>query len=379
MIKIAYLIDTIFSPVGGTEKQLLFLLNQLDRNKFTPILCTLTLSDWLDHNFAVCPLYVSNITSFKKLDTWNKIWRLSRLLKRERVAIVQTFFSDANKVGILAAKLAGVPLIISSRRNQGYWHTKSELTQTRFFNRWADLFIVNSFSTKEWLKAVEFVDEEQIKVVYNGIDISLFDADKRSQRSNYRQMLGIANNDIAIGMVANYRPVKGYEIFLKAAQVVASKTPNVIFFAVGDYKGEEEYANKLHELADQLGLKESFRFLGPRSDVADILQAFDFGVLSSNSESFSNALGEYLAAGLPVVTTDVGGASEAVSLGENGYIVPVGDYQSLGKCLLKIIARTDRTAMRKVSRERAEHLFSLARMVEQHEEIYRAGIHNEAI
>jgi len=377
MIKIAYVIDTVFSPVGGTEKQLLLLLKHLDRSKFTPILCTLTLSDWLEQSFSECPLYVSDITSFKKLDAWKKIWSLSRLLKNERVDIVQTFFQDGNKVGTIAAKLAGVPLIISSRRNQGYWHTKSELMQLNILNRWVDLVIANSFSTKEWIKAVEKIEDDKIRVAYNGIDISLFDADKRLQRSHYRQLLGITNDDIAIGMVANYRPIKGYEVFLKAAQLVAQKTSNIMFFAIGDFDGEDEYTSKLFEMTEQLGINEHFNFLGPRLDVASILQALDVGVLSSNSESFSNALGEYLAAGLPVVTTDVGGAQESVSVGENGYIVPVGDYQSLGNRILDVITCEDRALMGKISRERAERLFSLTSMIARHEELYRTGINNE--
>lgn len=377
MTRIAFVIDTIYSPVGGTEKQLLHLLKHLDRNRFTPLLCTLTLSDWLDKHFDACPLYVSDITSFKRLDTWGKIWSLSRFLKDERVDIVQTFFPDANKVGIIAAKLAGVPLVISSRRNQGYWHTKAELAQVKILNHWVDLFIANSFSTKEWVKTVECVAEEKVRVAYNGIDLSLFDANNRSQRTLYRQMLGITDHDIAICMVANYRPIKGYEVFLRAARVVAEQASNVIFFAVGDYDEQDEYFDKLRELSSQLGLKERFIFLGPRTDVSLLLQAIDIGVMSSNSESFSNALGEYLAAGLPVVSTDVGGALESISMGENGYIVPVGDYQSLSERILEVIFREDRSVMGKASRDRADRFFSLSSMIRRHEEIYLAGLKHE--
>lgn len=377
MKKIAYIIDTVYSPVGGTERQLLLLLQHLDRSKFTPILCALTLSDWLEKSFTNCPLYVSNITSFKKLDAWKNMWRLSRFLRDERVDIVQTFFQDANKVGIIAAKLAGVPLVISSRRNQGYWHTKAELAQVKILNHWVDLFIANSFSTKEWVNAVEHAAEEKIKVAYNGIDLSLFDANNRSQRTLYRQMLGITDHNIAICMVANYRPIKGYEVLLRAARVVAEHASNAIFFAVGDFDEKDDYYDKLRELTDQLSLTDRFIFLGPRSDVALILQAIDIGVMSSNSESFSNALGEYLAAGLPVVSTDVGGALESISPGENGYIVPVGDYQALGDGILEVISREDRSVMGKASRERADRLFSLSSMIRRHEEIYLAGLNHE--
>jgi glycosyltransferase involved in cell wall biosynthesis len=377
MIKIAYIIDTVYSPVGGTERQLLLLLKHLDRCRFTPVLCTLTLSTWLDKHFDVCPLHVSGITSFKRVDTWIKIWRLSRFLKEGHIDIVQTFFSDANKVGIIAAKLAGVPLVISSRRNQGYWHTKAELAQIKILNHWVDLFIANSFSTKEWVNVVEGVAEEQIKVAYNGIDLSLFDADSRSQRVQYRKMLGIEDHVISVCMVANYRPIKGYEVFLRAAKVVAEQTSNVVFFAVGDFDEQDGYYSNLRELTKQLELEDRFIFLGPRSDVALILQAIDIGVMSSNSESFSNALGEYLAAGLPVVSTDVGGARESISSGENGYIVPVGDYQALGEKILEVISREDCVVMGKASRERADRFFSLSSMVRRHQEIYLSGLQHE--
>lgn len=369
MIKIAYIIDTIVVETAGTEKQLLLLLNNLNREKFKPYLCVLHRSDWLDYNYQGDPYFLAQITSFKTFSALTGILGLAQFLKRERIDIVQTFFSDANKAGILAARIAGIKCIVSSRRNQGYWHTWGELAVLRLINRWVDLFIANSQSTCNWAQQVEQIPAKKIEVIYNGLDLTLFGQNSRLLREKYRQELGLLNETLVVGIVANLRPVKAHDVLLRAAKLVIDKLPNAQFLLIGDE--EEQCAMGLRTLVHELGIADNVHFLGQRTDVSELLSTIDIGVLSSNSESSSNATAEYLAAGLPVVSTDVGGAREAIEDGWNGFVVEVGDYVALAERILEITLSGSFLEMGKRGRQRAEELFSQASMLQRHEGTYQ--------
>ncbi|MGA1863749.1 MAG: glycosyltransferase [bacterium] len=370
-IKIAYLIDTIESPTCGTEKQLLLLIKALNQYNsiFEPYLCCLRSSEWLENEFDLCPLHVIGIESFKNPVSYYRILRFSHFLKRGGFNIVQTFFRDANIVGILCARFAGIKVIISSIRSQGYWHTNGfELFITKILNRLVTHFIVNSESTKVWAREVGHIPKEKIQVIYNGIDIKPYREVSKKTIENYRESFDINDHSPAIGIVANLRPVKGLDIFLMAAKLVKKEVPASRFIIVGD--GEER--DRLKRLSNELGLEDSVRFLGKREDVVNIVNALDIGVLSSYSESLSNSVIEYLAAGLPVVCTNAGGCDELVEAGVNGFLVPKGDYQTMAKSLLRIMMDKDLASdMARKNRQKAEDVFSNTTFLKLYRKFYQ--------
>lgn len=334
MIKIAFVIDTIESPTAGTEKQLLLLIEHLDRTQFQPYLCVLRSSAWLETEFALCPLHILGITSFKRLQTLERIYAFSRFLRREGIAIVQPHFRDAGIAAILAAKLGGVPCIIGTRRNQGYWLTPFELRLQKFLNRWVSAFIANSRNTKEWAVKTEGIPAEKITVIYNAIDLGAFARITEEDRQGVRRRWGIPEDAPVVGIVANLRPVKGIDVFLRAAAIVSRRVPVARFVIVG--AGDER--QRLEALTVDLGVQDAVRFTGTRTDTALLVSSFDVGVLSSHSESFSNAVVEYLAAGIPVVSTDVGGCREALDT-ESDRIVPPGDWEVLAAAICDVLER----------------------------------------
>ena len=365
MIKIAYIIDTIDSPTAGTEKQLLLLLKNLNRKKVKPYLCVLESSKWLKTEFNLCPVYVLGIKSFKYPNSYYRIWKFANFLRKQGIDIVQTHFRDSNIAGILAGRMAGVK-VISTRRNQGYWLNRRELMMQKFLNRWVAVFIANSYSTKNWAAELEDIPEDRIQVVYNGIDLDPYLKLSPETRARYRRILEIPESSPAIGIVANLRPVKGIDIFLRAAQLVKEEVPEAKFVIVGD--GTEK--NNLMRLSEELGLNGSVKFLGKREDVIPILSTLDVGVLSSHSESFSNSVLEYLAVGLPVVCTDVGGCREAVEDGVNGFVVHGEDFITMAKRIVEIIKKGLVSTMGASSRHRAQELFILSRMIDAYMRIY---------
>lgn len=366
LIKIAFIIDTIESPTAGTEKQLLLLLTHLNREKFQPYLCVLRSSPWLDDQFSICDLAVIGFHSFAQVSSYRNLLRFSSWLRRERIDIIQTHFAEGNKVGIVAGKLAAVPHMVATRRNQGYWHNKRELLILNILNKWTDHFIANAEDTKQWVIKTEKIQPDRVSVFYNALEINSFFKGTKEQRDKFRNQLGFASDTVVIGIVANLRPVKAIEVFIRAAQIVVQHQMQTGFVIVGE--GPERAS--LEKLCHDAGVSDSIRFIGQCFDIPSVLSCLDIGVLASNSESFSNALIEYMAAGLAVVCTDVGGAREAIEEGLNGYVVQPGDYRQMARQINALIENNLYVPMGQQGIQKAEQLFSLNRILGFYEQFY---------
>lgn len=366
MIRIAFIIDTIETPTGGTEKQLLLLLQHLDRSKFEPYLCVLQTSEWLQKQFDGCELVEIGVNSFKNPSSVINIFKFITFLKQRKIEIVQTYFAEGNKVGVVSGILAGVKTIVSTRRNQGYWHNRLELFLLKILNKWVTCFLANSSNTKEWTTATEGIDPLRIEVIYNGLEIERYQRGEEDQRKAFKEKFGYSTDAVIVGIVANLRPVKDIDTFLHAAKIVHEQCPRVQFIIIGE---GPEYI-RLEKLSADLGVASAVRFLGKRLDIPELLAAMDIGVLSSKSESFSNSIVEYLAACLPVVCTDVGGAREAVEDGVNGYVVSPEDPTAMADGIMKIIESDAFSLMGQLGRNKAEALFSLAAIHDKYEKFY---------
>lgn len=370
MLKIAYIIDTIESPTAGTEKQLLMLIRHLDRSRFQPVLCVLRVSPWLREEFRECELIDIGVTSFAKPSSYFNIAQFAGYLKQQKIDIVQTHFVEGNKVGVVAAKLAGVKAIVSTRRNQGYWHNRLEIMVLGVLNKWVTRFQANSENTRQWAAKTEGIDAKRIDVIHNSLEIDRYSRGTDTERLSYREQLGFPGDAVLVGIVANLRPVKAIDVFIRAAKIVAESCPRARFIVVGEGPEQE----RLEQLCSELGVTSLVRFLGKRLDIPELLGCLDLGLLSSNSESFSNAILEYLAAGLPVVCTDVGGAREAVEEGVNGYVVPPGDHLLMADRIATILAAGEMTAMGLSSRKKAEDLFALPAIMQRYEQFYEGVV-----
>jgi len=369
MIKIAFVIDTIESPTAGTEKQLLLLLKHLNRTKFKPYLCVLRSSKWLREEFNECEIVDIGVTSFKSVSSYRKIWKFAQFLRFNSIDIVQTHFKEGNCVGVIAANLAGTKNIISTRRNQGYWHNTYKLFFLRLLNWGVTFFIANCQSTREWAINTENIEPNRIVVIHNGLDTKLYLDIPVDNKVDFMTINGFPLDSIIIGIVANLRPVKAIDVFIRAAEITSKINNNARFVIVGD--GPER--SVLEKMVCDRGMSDMVRFLGKREDVPELLSCIDVGALTSNSESFSNAIVEYLASGKIVVCTDVGGAREAVEDGINGYLVGPRDPVALSNAFLKAIA-VNRVSMGQVSRKLAIEKFSLEAMVTATEDLYEQSV-----
>jgi len=190
--------------------------------------------------------------------------------------------------------------------------------------------ITNSFAGKEYHQKVGY-DVRRMIVINNGIDTAKFFPNKKIGK-HLRAEWGIQNKHILIGFVGRLDPIKDHPTFIKAAASVIKQTPNAYFACVGS--GNDSYKNQLIELVKNLGLVEKFVWTGYLEKMVAVYNAFDILCLSSYGEGFPNAIGEAMACGIPVVTTDVGDSAEIV--GDPSKVVKVGDYRQLAEVIIKM-------------------------------------------
>lgn len=326
---VLFLIDEVEGlAAGGTERQLFQLIHALGGSEFQVELAVLR--GGFNSDLVGC--LVHNLDFPRKLASLSGVRSLVRLrswIRSRRFDIVQTFFTDANLIGPIAARLAGVPAIIGGRRNLNHWMSPAFARFQRISNLFVDVLLANSEMVKQAVCRTEGVRASKVQVIYNAIDTERFQREPQ-MRANLRHDFGFADDHVVVGNVANLRAIKGVPDFLEAAATVARINPNCRFVQVGD----GELRDSIEARIDELGLRNKFLLLGRRDDVSDLLSAFDVGVLTSHSEGFSNSILEYMAAGLPVVVTDVGGNREA--LGETGIIVAPGDVSAIASALQRL-------------------------------------------
>ena len=286
--------------------------------------------------------------------------RLFRALRLTRPDIVHTFFPASNSIGVLISRLAGVRNLVTTRRDMGFNLTRKDIMLLRFGNLVASKVLANCEAVRERAIELEGLMREKTAVIYNGIDAEVISP----------QPIGSRLQKPLVGIVANLnRPVKRVDLFVKAASLVVRQFPDVQFWIVGDgpLRGE------LESLASELCIESRIEFVGRRKDVKDLLSAFTIGVISSDSEGFSNSIMEYMAVGVPVVATNVGGNRELVSEGETGVLVPPNDPEVLAVGILRLLSNPEAArAMGKKGRLKLLIKFSTQRMLEETKGFYEA-------
>lgn len=363
-IKVMFIIDSLPNRKAGTEKILASLIERSDRERFEPILCCLHGSDNL--RFRECRSLNLELRSFASFRALKGLSALARFLKKEKVDLLVTFFRNANYFGTLAGRISGVPKIISSRRNLGYWQTGRDLLLLKIMNRWTDLVIANSSAVRDTVVKEEGVDAGKIEVIYNGIDLDEF-TNRLIPREEAKRELGLSPETPLVGTLSNLRPVKAVDIFIKSAFVVSKRFPEAKFLIVG----EGPQRRDLETLVERLGMKDRVIFAGGAEEVFPYLCAFDIGVLSSSSEGFSNSILEYMLAGLPVVASGVGGNPEIIDEGENGYLVPPGEPQPLAERIMALLEDERlRSEFGEKARLKITENFSLKRMIAEFERCF---------
>jgi glycosyltransferase involved in cell wall biosynthesis len=370
-IKIAYLIDTIQLDTAGTEKQLIELINRLDKACFETHLICLKNSAWINQNELPCEVSVLHYNGLLKLSFAMVIKRFLRLLDHKRFDIVQTFFEDSIFVGYLGKLLTPIPpVLLSSRRDMGLggeepWYHALYGKVLPFINRGFDAIVTNGGAIKEYVTKRERIPLSKVKVINNGVTIPVH---MEAKPPIFKEI----KSDLWMGIVANLKPVKRIDVFLKAFAHLKRVCNSINIHAV--ILGEGLERAKLVALVGELNLSSSVHFMGSVKNVTAYLQNLDIAVLCSDKEGFPNAILEYMACGLPVIATDVGGNPELVDH-TNGFCFPPNDPESLGEALVKLaFSPALRKKMGANSLEKVREKYTWDKIIKEWEEYYRSLI-----
>jgi len=266
------------------------------------------------------------------------LFKLYRLMRREKPDIVHTHTATAGLLGRLAAKLAGVPVILHTFHGHvlhGYFgplQSKALVWMERVLALLSDRIVTVSEGQRQELAGYGIAPLEKITVVPLGFELEELLACE-SHRGELRRELGLTDGNKLVGIVARLVPIKNHHLFLQAAQVVAEAMPQVRFLVVGDGELREE----LEVYARDLRLDGKVLFTGWRRDLPCLYADLDVVALTSINEGTPVSLIEALAAGVPVVATAVGGVPDVVVDGETGYLVEAGDVKGLAEAIIELL------------------------------------------
>jgi glycosyltransferase involved in cell wall biosynthesis len=360
-VRVCFLIDQLYN--AGTETQLVALIRNLDRSRVQPYLALL--DGEAEYSRALeppsCPVIRLGLKNLGNPAAIGALLGFHRFLRRERIDVLQVYFLDSTYFGVLAGRLAGVRSIVRTRNNNNYWMTLKHRILGRLINRLVTMTVCNSEAGRQGVLADERPDPESVTVIENGVDLERFAHIPTFEPNQHN------GRPRRIGMVANLRPVKGIDVFLRAAARVAPECPDVTFHVAGDGPQRPE----LEKMIAELGLAGRCHLHGLVDDIPSFLADLDIALLSSRAEGTPNAVLEYMAAGRPIVATSVGGVASIVSHDVEGWLVPPESPESLASAVVALLndpARASRLAG--AGRQRAQLRFSRAACIARYENLY---------
>lgn len=283
--------------------------------------------------------------------------RLAQLVRENAIDIIHAHLARDYPLAALASARSGRTPFVLTR------HVLFPLGKVhRLLLRRAARVIAVSKAVDESLRDAKIFDSSKIVVIHNGIDAARF-----SQKTPRARSAGYV-----VGTIGHIAAIKGQDIFVKAASIIAGKRNDVEFAIVGEDKSSDGASRaSLEASIAQLGLRGRVRLTGWDDDVANTLRSFEIFVSPSRSEPFGLVMLEAMAAGVPVVATGSEGASEIIEDGVTGILVPIADAEAMAAAILNLIDDSSlRQRLRENSLIEVDRRFSLEAMVAATEKIY---------
>ena len=287
-----------------------------------------------------------------------RLLAFARELHKGCFALLHCYLPEANFFGAIAGRIAGVPVILISKRSLEPHKGLKRILLCRVADAWANAVLANSREVWRYAVEVECCKEEKLRLLLNGIDMERYQEPSTNEFNPQTPV---------VGTVLRLEKIKGIEFFVAAANRILAETPEARFVVVGDGRQRPS----LERNNGVLKLEDRIRFLGERNDVHDILPTFSIFILPSLVEGMSMALLEAMATARPIVATRVGGNKDLIRDGENGLLVTPGDSGEMARAALKLL-RYPEWAKRLGQSARTDILnhHSADRMVQKLEGIY---------
>lgn len=361
-IKVLHLITSL--EVGGAQHGMLLGLPRIAPGRYEHVICSIMDRMQMAPQFEGAGIKVLSLGLNRKTDLGVAL-RLRSLLKKERPDILHTYLLHGNILGRLVGRLVGVPKIIGSERTIGQARLWGRLA-TKLTNPLTDAVEVNSEVGGKAIQKDLGVPAGKIEVVRSGLDLAAFG--NSAKRDDIRAELGLSDDQHLVLLIGRLRSVKGVEYGIRAFTSALIEQPNMHMALAG----EGDQLNHLKTVADQLGAPDQITFLGVRNDLPDLLSAADSILIPSLNEGFPRTAIEAMAAGKPIIATQVGGTPEAVIDGETGILVPAKDVEKMSEALIDLA--NDRELQARLGfagRKRAEQNYSVENYAARLDGLYR--------
>lgn len=355
---------------GGSQQRIRILCKGLNKRKFHSIIVCRPgplVKFYQKQGFKTIPLELRH--------HYRSVFELIGIIKKNNISIVHTHNLLADKVGCMAAKLAGVPVIISTLHK--LVNISSSGKRKYNFPIWLHNYIVKYLTDRiitvsdavrsTAIKELK-VKPSQVITIHNATDLNKFQKDiPQDKILSLKKELNITPDSIIVTVIGRLTTGKGLEDFLGCIPNVINKTKEVIFLIVGQGRQKPRFI----KLAKTLGIEKNIVFTGYRSDIERILKLSDIVVVPSLAEGLSRVILEAMASEKAVIATDVGGNSEAVVHNKTGMLVPPKNPNALSESLLMLISDRDKMKqMGKAGFLRVKEKFNVPHFIEETEKVF---------
>lgn len=352
----------------GSQHVLLTLADQLDADRYKPLICCLTRRMDMLPRFQQAGIEVVSLgmQSYSVPNIFRAVNGLRALIRSRQIELIHTTNFSDGLFGRVVAKFVGVRVVLSSIHTFYDSKPRLELFLDIVTARLADGVIVVSEAVRQFAIADLKIPDSKIHVIHNGISCLPVVKDIESIR-RIRAEIGLRSDNSVVACVGSLKEVKGHKFLLQAVPLILRDVPNTQFLIIGDGPLKPE----LFSLAADLGIADKVFLAGSREDVRAILPAIDIFVQPSLSETFSISILEAMAAERPVVATKVGGVPELVEDGRTGLLVPPESPSAIAQAVLDLLAFPEKRRMFGLAGgRRFRDFFTDDKMVRRHDKTY---------
>jgi L-malate glycosyltransferase len=337
-IRLAFFVDSM--EVGGSELNAIRTLEAIDRSRFELTVYHLGSRGPLRQRYAELgvPLHHISLRSFKHPSALLAGVRLARSLRQRSIQILHSQDIYSNIFSVPWARMAGIPVVIASKRWQHAVPSRLHVAANRLVSRLATRVLANSEAVARSLREEDRVPDSRIQVIPNFVGPEAFEEYPPEAHRRLFAELGIPAGAVVIGTVARLSPAKDHATLLRAVESLCAAQPSLHVLLIGNGPTE----NPLRAQARAGGIADRVHFAGLLPNTPNPHRLLDISVLCSRTEGFPNTIVEAMAAARPVVATAVGGTPEAVEAGRTGLLVPPGDVPALTEALRSLIESASR-------------------------------------
>lgn len=360
---------------GGAERMLQRIVTAETDTQITHEVISLGQGGDIADSLLTHGVQVSILNGKGRLSAPRVLLQAETIAKKYMPDVIQGWMYDGNMAASWLGWRTNIPCLWNVR------HSIADINKERIalrvvisisarLSQGVKAIIYNSAIASSQHHALGFSNNNVI-VIPNGFDTQQLKPDA-GLNEQIRNELNLKQDDLLVGMVARYHPMKAHARFIKAALYIAREVPNVYFAFAG--KGVDIDNAELTGMINQAGMAERFFLLGERTDVHAIHCALDLAVSSSEwGEGFSNVLAEAMAAGVPCVATDVGDARHVI--GDTGVIVPPADTKALEEAILAMLLDNERRKHNgRLARERIVDKFNMDTIMQHYIELWSSVI-----